>query len=161
MNIDLMPILEAVLALAAALITYKLLPWIKARTTIEQQTLLAATIKTLVFAAEQLYGAMSGEKKLQYVCDELTKRGFEVDRAQIEATVNEFFGKITNTEIVQGVDVEDMTDEQIREVLLQTGMTQEQIDACDTREKLEEALFRDAQYACDAETIPPTGGGAA
>lgn len=97
MNIDLMPILQAILALVAALITYRLIPWIKAKTSIEQQALLSATVKTLVFAAEQIYGAMAGEQKLQYVCDELEKRGFDVDRAQIEATVNEFFGKITST----------------------------------------------------------------
>ena len=35
--IDLTPIFQAVLALLAALITYKLIPWIKARTTNEQQ----------------------------------------------------------------------------------------------------------------------------
>ena len=51
--IDLTPIFEAILALLAALVTYKLIPWIKARTTAEQQSLLAATVKTLVYAAEQ------------------------------------------------------------------------------------------------------------
>ena len=45
--IDLTPIFEAILALLAALVTYKLIPWIKARTTAEQQSLLAATVKTL------------------------------------------------------------------------------------------------------------------
>lgn len=87
--IDLTPIFEAILALLAALVTYKLIPWIKARTTAEQQSLLAATVKTLVYAAEQLYGAGKGTEKLDYVISELEKRGFTADRAAVEAAVAE------------------------------------------------------------------------
>ena len=90
--IDLTPIFEAILALLAALVTYKLIPWIKARTTAEQQALLA-TVKTLVYAAEQLYGAGRGAEKLDYVISELEKRGFTADRAAIEAAVAEQLGK--------------------------------------------------------------------
>ena len=72
--IDLTPILEAILALLAALVTYKLIPWIKSKTTAEQQSLLAATVKTLVYAAEQLYGAGKGAEKLDYVIKELEAR---------------------------------------------------------------------------------------
>ena len=54
MNIDLTPIFQAIIALLAALVTYKLVPWIKARTTESQQALLSATVRTLVYAAEQL-----------------------------------------------------------------------------------------------------------
>lgn len=89
-TIDLTPILEAIIGLAAALITYKLLPWIKARTTAEQQALLQATVRTLVFAAEQIYGAGEGANKLDYVVNELAARGFAVDRAQIEAAVKQY-----------------------------------------------------------------------
>ena len=91
--IDLTPIFEAIFALLAALVTYKLIPWIKARTTAEQQSLLAATVKTLVYAAEQLYGAGKGAEKLDYVISELEKRGFTADRAAIEAAVAEQLGK--------------------------------------------------------------------
>jgi hypothetical protein len=85
--IDLTPIFEAILALLAALVTYKLIPWIKARTTAEQQSLLA--VKPLVYAAEQLYGAGKGAEKLDYVIKELEARGFTADRAAIEAAVAE------------------------------------------------------------------------
>ena len=90
--IDLTPIFEAILALLAALVTYKLIPWIKSKTTAEQQSLLAATVKTLVYAAEQLYGAGKGAEKLDYVIAELEKRGFTADRAAIEAAVAEQLG---------------------------------------------------------------------
>ncbi len=91
MNIDLTDIIQAVIALLAALVTYKLIPWIRNRTTAEQQALLSATTKTLVYAAEQLYGAGKGAEKLDYVAAELEKRGFTADRAAIEAAVAEAF----------------------------------------------------------------------
>ena len=89
MNIDLTPIVEAIIAIIAALITTKLIPWIKTKTSNEQQALLKATAKTLVFAAEQLYGAGEGAAKLDYVVTELEEKGFTADRAAIEAIVKE------------------------------------------------------------------------
>lgn len=89
MNIDLTPILEAIIALLGAIVTYKVIPWIKAKTTNEQMVMLKATIKTLVFAAEQIYGAGNGESKLDYVVEQLEEKGFTADRAEIEAAVKE------------------------------------------------------------------------
>ena len=90
MNIDLTPIFQAIITLLAAVITYKLIPWIKSKTTKNQQAVMLATVKTLVFAAEQLYGAGAGADKLAYVKAELEKRGFTVDVATIEAAVAEY-----------------------------------------------------------------------
>ena len=89
MSIDLTPIIQAVIALLAALVTYKLVPWIKARTSAEQQAMLGAMVRTLVYAAEQIYGAGRGAEKLDYVIGELRARGFDADRAAIEAAVRE------------------------------------------------------------------------
>lgn len=97
MNIDLTPIFQAIIALLAALVTYKLVPWIKARTTESQQALLSATVRTLVYAAEQLYGAGQGTKKLDYVIAELEQRGFTADRAEIEAAVAEQLNLVYTT----------------------------------------------------------------
>ena len=93
-NINLTPILQAIIGLLAALITYRLIPWIKANTSIKQQALIRATVQTLVFAAEQLYGAGNGSKKLEYVKEQLAKKGYDVDRAEIEAAVYEAFNPI-------------------------------------------------------------------
>ena len=98
--IDLTPIIQAVIALLAALVTYKLVPWIKARTTAEQQALLSATVRTLVYAAEQMYGAGNGAAKLDYVVTQLEERGFEVDRDEIEATILEMTARITGKSAV-------------------------------------------------------------
>ena len=96
MTIDLTPVLQAVIGLLAALITYRLVPWIQARTTSEQQALMNATIRTLVFAAEQIYGAGGGEEKMKYVQEQLKRRGFDVDLAAIEAAVRELGEKKDN-----------------------------------------------------------------
>ena len=85
--IDLTPIFQAVIALLAALITYKLIPWIKARTTNEQQMRLDAAIRVAVYAAEQLFGAGHGADKMDYALNYLREMGFEVDSREIEATV--------------------------------------------------------------------------
>lgn len=87
--IDLTPILQAVIALAAALITAFVIPWIKSKTTLEQRNLLLSVITSLVYAAEQIYGAGHGDAKLAYVVEQLKKRGLTVDIAAIEAIVKE------------------------------------------------------------------------
>lgn len=46
-----------------------------------------STVRVLVYAAEQIYGAGNGAEKLQYVEDELESRGFKLDTAAIEAAV--------------------------------------------------------------------------
>ena len=89
MNIDLTPIIQAVIALIAALITVKLIPWIKAKTTVEQQKFISATIKTLVFAAEQIYGSGFGAEKMEYVMMNLKAKGFNVDKDEVEAAIKE------------------------------------------------------------------------
>ena len=85
--INLTPILLAIIDLLAALITYKLVPLIKAKTDEKQRALLEAAIQTAVFAAEQLYGAGKGAEKLDYAVAWLHERGYDISRADIEAAV--------------------------------------------------------------------------
>lgn len=103
--IDLTPIIEAIIGLLAAIITWKVIPWIKARTTAEQQTMLRATIRTLVYAAEQIYGAGKGAEKLDYVAAQLAVKGFAVDRAEIEAAVGEYINGWPKIETVETVEI--------------------------------------------------------
>lgn len=93
--IDLTDIIQAVIALIVALITYKVIPWIKAKTTESQQAILMATVRTLVYAAEQLYGAGKGKEKFTYVRQKLEEKGFDVDIDAIEAAVKEITIGIT------------------------------------------------------------------
>lgn len=88
-GIDLTPLFQAVVGILAALVTYKLIPWIQARTTAQQQELLRAAVSVAVYAAEQLYGAGAGKEKLMYVKGQLAKKGYRVDIDEIEAAVRE------------------------------------------------------------------------
>lgn len=93
--VDLTPIVRAAITLMAALITYRLVPWIKARTTEQQQANLAALASTLVYAAEQLFGANRGAEKLAYVTDILRKRGYDVDSQEVLAVVEAAVNQMT------------------------------------------------------------------
>ena len=89
MSIDLTPIIQAVIALLAAIVTYKVLPWIKARTTESQQGTLLMLTRTLVFAAEQLYKTGAISNRLEYVKLRLIEAGYTFDLNMIEAAVRE------------------------------------------------------------------------
>ena len=91
MNIDLTPILIGIIDLIAAIIAYKVIPWIKAKTTEQQQANIHAWYRIFVMAAEQIYGANHGSEKLAYVKEQLMRKGFDVDVPTIEATVKELF----------------------------------------------------------------------
>lgn len=88
-SIDLTQIAVAIIGLLSALITYRLVPWIKANTTAKQLTIIKAAVQTAVFAAEQLYGAGEGDKKFDYALDWLRKHGYDACKADIEAAVYE------------------------------------------------------------------------
>lgn len=88
-QIDLTQIFLAIITLLGALITNKLVPWLKANKTEKDLRILRAATATAVYAAEQLYGAGNGKEKLQYVKAQLAKKGFTVDIDQIEAAVQE------------------------------------------------------------------------
>lgn len=92
MNINLTPLIEAVIGVVAALITFRLIPWIKARTTVAQQEQLKAAVRIAIFAAEQVYGAGKGSEKFDYALGWLHEHGYDVCREDIEAAVWEYFG---------------------------------------------------------------------
>jgi len=85
--IDLTPLLQAIVSLAVSLITVFLIPWIRARYSYEQRQRIAAVYQTVVYAAEQMFGAGAGERKLQWAMDQLEAKGVIVDRAALEAEV--------------------------------------------------------------------------
>ena len=91
--IDLTPFIMALLSVVAAIAMSKVLPWITSKTTANQQQIIKSVVRTLVFAAEQVYGSGKGAEKLDYVIAELQKRGFTADRAEIEAAVFEYLNQ--------------------------------------------------------------------
>lgn len=92
-TINLTPFIEVFLSIVFSLVAYRLLPWIKARAGEAQQDRIDAVIRTLVFAAEQIFGAAHGAEKMEYVCEQLRDKGYEVDVSRIEAMVYTQFHK--------------------------------------------------------------------
>ena len=84
---------------------------------------------TVVQGVEQLYKHLSGNEKLgkamEAAADMLTANGITVTelelRMLLEAAVGEFNDVFNRATLLEGIDVEDLTDDQLREVLLQMG----------------------------------------
>lgn len=88
MEFNITPIVEAVAALIAALVTAVVVPYIKSRTTTNQQQQINAWVRIAVTAAEQIYaGSGRGEEKKAYVIDWLRKHGVTVDESKLDALI--------------------------------------------------------------------------
>lgn len=88
MTIDVTAIVNAVIALIAAVITVFVIPWIKSKTTSQQREELIAWVRIAVAAAEQLYtGSGRGEEKKQYVLDFLENNGFTIDDDSVNTAI--------------------------------------------------------------------------
>ena len=82
---DLTPVIEAVIALCVALVTTFLIPYIKSKTTKEQQDKINSWVKIAVAAAEQMYNAPgSGTDKKRYVLHFLESKGFTIDANSLD-----------------------------------------------------------------------------
>lgn len=85
---EITPIVEAIFALLAAVVAYILIPYIKSKTTVEQQQTINGWIKIAVAAAEQIYlGSGRGTEKKQYVLDFLETKGFKLDENSVDAMI--------------------------------------------------------------------------
>lgn len=88
MTFDITPIVEAVAAALCAVVTCVLVPYIKSKTTAEQQKEINAWVKIAVSAAEQIYvGSSRGEEKKAYVLEWLRAHGVTVDDEKLDAMI--------------------------------------------------------------------------
>ena len=84
-TINLTPIIEAVFALLAAIVTAFVIPWIKSKLNENQLKELQIWVNAAVAAAEQIFSAPnSGAEKKQYVIEFLKSKGFTVDMDSID-----------------------------------------------------------------------------
>lgn len=85
---DITPIIEAVVALVAVLITTVVIPYVKARTSSQQQQEINEWVKIAVAAAEQMYvGQNRGVEKKRFVLNWLEEHGVKVDMEHINAMI--------------------------------------------------------------------------
>lgn len=86
--IDVTPIINAIIALIAAVITVFIIPWIKSKVEAEKLSKIMSWVKIAVDAAEQIYRESGmGEMKKQYVLDFLEDKGFTADPNSIDAMI--------------------------------------------------------------------------
>ena len=84
MNIT--PIIETVFALIAAVITAIVIPYIRSKTTAQQQTEINAWVRIAVSAAEQIYvGSGRGQEK--NVINWLAEHGVTLDETRLDAMI--------------------------------------------------------------------------
>lgn len=100
MNIDVTTIVNAVIALIAAIVTAFVVPWIKSRTTAQQREELIAWVKIAVAAAEQIYKDNKGEEKKQYVLNFLENNGFSVDDDSVNAAIEAAVKQLNSVGVV-------------------------------------------------------------
>lgn len=101
MSIDITTIINAVIALIAAVISAFVIPWINSKTNAQQREDLVAWVKIAVSAAEQIFkGDKRGEEKKQYVLDFLEKNGFSVDMDAVNAAIEAAVKQLNSEGIV-------------------------------------------------------------
>ena len=86
--IDITSIVNAVIALLAAVVSTFLVPWIKGKVEAQKLEKVADWVTIAVSAAEQIYKESGmGEKKKQYVLDFLDGKGLTVDINSVDAMI--------------------------------------------------------------------------
>ena len=112
MSINLTPVLQAVVSLCAALITWRVVPLLQEKWGRERVERLLKTTGIAVRAAEEMFReSKSGAAKLDYVLKYLKERGFDVSadelRATVEAAVYQMNNALSESVDAIGFDVED------------------------------------------------------
>mgnify|MGYP001070169564 CR=1 FL=1 len=113
---DITPVIQAVVALAAALITAFVIPWLKNKVGAQNMDLFLAWVDIAVAAAEQLYDTVDGEKKKAYVVNFLAQKGFKVDTEELDNAIEAAVLKLHNelygwADIVEGIEVQNDDEE--------------------------------------------------
>lgn len=110
--IDLTPLAEALITLAATAISVFLIPWLKTRYSNEKLAKAQAWVRVGVYAAEKLFGAGHGDEKLAYAEDFLAAHKIKLDTATLKALVNAEIRKMEQEEVViEAVEVPALPDE--------------------------------------------------
>lgn len=105
--VDLTGIFEALIALVSSVVTVFLIPWLKTKLTNEQLNKAHSIVQIGVFAAEKLYGAGNGDKKLAYVENLLKAKKIKLDTMTLKAMVDAEVKKLEMVDPNKAFDVLD------------------------------------------------------
>ena len=112
-NINITPIIEAIIALVSIVVTTVLIPFIKTKMTANQFSYLEGIIKTAVYAAEVLFnGDGRGAEKREYVTSYVEKI-CEQHKITFDANAVRQMIEKSWLELTQGVAKNEDTNEEI------------------------------------------------
>lgn len=106
--IDITPIVKAGLILLGFILTSRLIPYIKSKTTAQQQAEINAWVEIAVAAAQQLFkGQGRGSEKKAYVLSWLEERNILYDAKTIDVLIESAVYKLKNgvISITEGDDL--------------------------------------------------------
>ena len=95
-TIDITPVANALIALAAALVSVVVVPWLHAKFDAEKMAEFLRWVEIGVAAAEQLFGSADGLKKKIYVVNYLKGKGCTLDMEDIENAIEAAVLKLHN-----------------------------------------------------------------
>lgn len=84
---DLTPVINALIAVVATLITAFVIPWIKRNTTQKDREEMLKWVEIAVMAAQQLYHQLDGDKRKEYVRNFLSAKGYDVSSAEVDNAI--------------------------------------------------------------------------
>ena len=96
--LDLTPIIQAIIGLAATAITVFLIPWLRERFGNEKLEKARGWVEIAVLAAEKLYGAGNGDAKLAYAEKFLAEHKIKLDVDTLKAMINAEIKKMEQSE---------------------------------------------------------------
>ena len=84
---DLTPVINAFIALFAALITAFVIPWIRRNTSAKDREELLKWVEIAVAAAQQLYHQLDGAQRKEYVRNYLNTKGYDVSDKDVDNAI--------------------------------------------------------------------------
>lgn len=84
---DLTPIINAAIALLAAVVTAFVIPWIKRNTTQKDREEMLKWVEIAVAAAQQLYHQLDGAERKEYVRNYLNAKGYDVNDKDVDNAI--------------------------------------------------------------------------
>jgi len=101
-NIDLTPILTAIIALIGAIITYYIIPVLKGKNSANIWNEIIKWVKIAVAAAEQMKeaGLLDYDKK-NYVIEFLKSKGYKINESELNAAIEAAVYELNNSKGVE------------------------------------------------------------
>lgn len=97
--INITPFIIAIITLVTTLIGSVLVPFIRSKTTAQQQDTIKMWVDIAVMAAEQLYqGSKLGQQKKLFVLEFLETRGFHIDIEAIDSLIESAVYELKNND---------------------------------------------------------------